>query len=164
MRLTAILAVSRDGKIGDTTSPTGMPWPRLARDMKRFRDATMGKVCVVGRKTYDLLPPLKGRRLAVVTRQHVWPTDGPKAIYDAGYPDTLVRVMREHGEPEVMVIGGEEVYRQFLPLAGRQYLTMVAGHYEGDAFYPEFDPREWRELECSERSGYKHVTLERIPS
>ena len=135
MRLTAILAVSRDGKIGDTTSPTGMPWPRLARDMKRFRDATMGKVCVVGRKTYDLLPPLKGRRLAVVTRQHVWPTDGPKAIYDAGYPDTLVRVMREHGEPEVMVIGGAEVYRALLPQCDRILLTEV------HATYPDADVR-----------------------
>lgn len=135
MRLTAILAVSRDGKIGDTTSPTGMPWPRLARDMRRFRDATMGKVCIVGRKTYDLLPPLKGRRLAVVTRQHVWPTDGPKAIYDAGYPDTLVRVMREHGEPEVMVIGGAEVYRALLPSCDRILLTEVR------ATYPEADVR-----------------------
>ena len=66
--------------------------------------------------------------------------------------------------PEVMVIGGEEVYRQFLPHAGRQYLTMVAGQFEGDAFYPEFDPREWRELERQERPGYTHLTLERISS
>ncbi len=134
-----------------------LPW-HLPEELAHFKALTMGKPLVMGRKTHESIGrPLPGRRNIVLTRG-----EAPAGCERAGSVEEAVQMCAD--VPEVMVIGGEEVYRQFLPLAGRQYLTMVAGHYEGDAFYPEFDPREWRELECSERSGYKHVTLERIPS
>ena len=134
-RLTAILAVSRDGALGSTTSPTGMPWPRLQRDLRRFREATLGKVCLVGRRTYEGLPPLPDRRLVVMTRTHAPVTS--RAVR------SLVGVARSVDvalgsfvhEPEAMVIGGAEIYRALLPRCDRVLLTVV----ERD--YPEADVR-----------------------
>lgn len=135
MRLTAILAIDQAGAIGQTSSPTGLPWPRLARDMQRFRNATMGRVCIVGRKTYDTLPPLPGRRLAVLTRDRghqfpPWPH--PKSVYDISHssPHSLVTFLRACGTAgDVMVIGGAEVYRALLPLCDRILLTEVLASY-----------------------------------
>ena len=126
MRLTAILAISQCGAIGQTSSPTGMPWPRLARDLRRFRDATMGRVCIVGRKTYDTLPPLKGRRLAVLTRDVRSVVATGVRYYDA---TAAINAARWAGESEVMVIGGAEVYRQLLPDCDRILLTEVMASY-----------------------------------
>lgn len=139
MRLTAILAVSRDGAIGDTRSSSGMPWPRLARDMRRFRDATMGKVVLVGRKTYDTLPTtgLPGRRIAVVTRNAAWsaghPHGHPLCVRALGSINGVIHILRL--EDEVMVIGGAEVYRRLLPVCDRILLTVV------EADYPDADVR-----------------------
>jgi dihydrofolate reductase len=138
MRLTAILAISTDGAIGQTTSPTGMPWPRLSADLRRFRDATMGRVCIVGRKTYDGLPPLPGRRLAVLTRDRELcfpPHPDPKAVYAGAMPPQVMLSVFRLREEEVMVIGGAEVYRALLPSCDRVLLTEVR------ATYPEADVR-----------------------
>lgn len=127
MRLTAILAVSTDGAIGDTRKPDGMPWPRLARDLRRFRDATMDRMCIVGRKTYDTLPPLRGRRLAVLSRDvRSTVTYGAVHYYD---PAAVLRAAAIIGESEVFVIGGAEVYRALLPTCDRILLTQVMCDY-----------------------------------
>ena len=139
MRLTAILAVSTDGAIGDTRSPTGMPWPRLARDLRRFRDATMGKVVLVGRTTYETLPAsgLPGRRIVVVTRNASWsaghPDTHPLCVRAMGRLDNVLRMV--DNQPEVFVIGGAEVYRALLPACDRILLTEV------HAAYPDADVR-----------------------
>ena len=139
MKLTAILAVSTDGAIGDTRSPTGMPWPRLARDLRRFRDATMGKITLMGRKTYDTLPAsgLPGRRIVVATRNAAWspghlPGD-PRCVRVLGRIDNVLRILPD-GE-EIMVCGGAEVYRALLPACDRILLTEV------HAAYPDADVR-----------------------
>ena len=137
-RLTAILAVSRDGAIGSTASPTGLPWPRLQRDLRRFREATLGKVCIVGRKTYAALPRLPGRELVVLTR-HLPSFGFGEAESVANSPDQAINMCARwtHGPVtwEVMVIGGAEVYRALLPRCDRILLTAV------EADYPEADVR-----------------------
>lgn len=135
MRLTAILAVSRDGALGSTTSPTGMPWSRLQRDLRRFREATMGRVCIVGRKTYEGLPPLPDRRLMVMTRTHASVSSrAARSVVGVAHSvdDALESFVYE---PEFMVIGGAEVYRALLPRCDRLLLTVV----ERD--YPDADVR-----------------------
>ena len=132
MRLTAILALSQDGALGDTTAPGGMPWPRLSRDLRRFRELTDGKVCLVGRRTYDTLPPkgLPGRRLAVLTRNPGSVTRAPlrgDMVLACASVESLIACGSD--EPEVMVIGGAEVYRALLPLCERVYLTTVSANY-----------------------------------
>ena len=135
MRLTAILAVSRDGALGSTTSPTGMPWPRLQRDLHRFREATMGRVCIVGRKTYEGLPRLPGRRLAVLTGKGASLHVSAAASLHSAHQSVDDALTFLAGESDVMVIGGAEVYRAMLPLCDRLLLTVV----ERD--YPDADVR-----------------------
>lgn len=131
-RLTAILALSADGALGDTTAFGGMPWPRLARDMRRFRQLTDGKVVLMGRKTYETLPPrgLPGRTLAVLTHSVRDFPRGDVAL-SAGSVQSALSWAKEAGHEEVMVIGGAEVYRALLPLCERVYLTTVCASYPG---------------------------------
>lgn len=154
MTVALVAALAENRVIGKDNK---LPW-HLPDELAHFKALTMGKPLVMGRKTHESIGrPLPGRRNIVLTRGET-----PAGCERAGSVEEALALCQE--APEVMVIGGEDVYRQFLPLAGRQYLTMVAGQYEGDAFYPEFDPRHWRELERNERPGYTHVTLERITS
>lgn len=150
MKLHAILALSRDGALGDTRAPSGLPWPRLGLDMQRFRRLTEGRVVLMGRRTYDTLPPrgLPGRRLVVLTRH----LDAPARIEGIPVPLTTgtggagvrpcawVRSVEDAlaaypGEEVVVLAGGAEVYRALLWRCSRIYLTTV------EADYPEADVR-----------------------
>lgn len=135
MNLTAILATDSTGAIG---AGGGLPWPRLPRDMRRFREATMGKVCLVGRRTYDTLPTLKGRRLVILTRRLA----GVPTLPDPGklvagkvrtLDDALACVVAE-GDDEALVIGGAEVYRATWPRIDRILLTVVDGTHPADTY------------------------------
>lgn len=134
-----VVAVSRNGVIGNEG---GLPW-HISTDLKRFKEITMGKPVVMGRKTWESLPrkPLPGRRNIVITRQ-----DG----YEAPGAD-VVRSPREAvmlcaNDPEIAVIGGGEIYRLFWPLVDRLYLTEVDLEVAGDTHFPEVLPEEWREV------------------
>lgn len=127
-RLTAILALSADGALGDTTAPGGMPWSRLSRDLRRFRELTMGKACLVGRKTYDTLPRLPGRTLAVLTHSVRDFPRGDVAL-SGGSVQSALSWAKDAGYEEVYVIGGAEVYRALLPLCERVYLTTISASY-----------------------------------
>lgn len=135
MNLTAILAIAHDGALG---LGGGLPWPRLPRDLRRFREATMGKVCLVGRRTYDTLPMLRGRRLAVLTHSHGKVMREPlRADMVSSYTSVgslLTCGGDESDEPEVMVIGGAEVYRLAWPHLDRILLTVVDGTHPADTY------------------------------
>ena len=139
MTLTAILAVGHDGSCG---LGGDLPWPRLPRDLRRFREATMGRVCIVGRRTYDTLPALKGRRLTVLTRNPLATlADFPRADFVASNTDEARFNAEYRGGPdgygeesEVMVIGGAEVYRATWPRIDRILLTVVDGTHPADTY------------------------------
>ena len=149
-----VVAAARPGVLG----PDGaIPW-RLPEDMKRFKALTLGHAVVMGRKTWDSLPPknrpLPGRRNLVVTRDTNWRADGAERV-------TLEAVLAG----DVFVIGGAEIYRAALPLAGRIELTEVQGDFDGDAHFT-FDRAQWREAAredhvSADGLAYSFVTLER---
>ena len=130
MQVTAILATDSTGAIG---AGGGLPWPRLPRDLRRFRDATMGRVCLVGRRTYDTLPVLKGRRLAVLTRR-CEPFGRGDVLLSAGSLSSATAWAKREGADEVMVIGGAEVYRLAWPHLTRILLTVVDGTHPADTY------------------------------
>jgi dihydrofolate reductase len=122
-----------------------LPW-RLPRDMKRFRQLTMGHTVVMGRTTYETLEgPLPGRRNVVLSRD-------PERRYEgADVVATLDDALRLAGDDdEVFVAGGGEVYRLALPRADRIYLTIVHAEVTGDTLFPHLDDSEW-ELRADER-------------
>ena len=164
MMLSIIVACSENGVIGIDNR---LPW-RLPEDLRHFKALTMGKPLIMGRKTFDSIGrPLPGRFTLVVTRQPDWSQEG--VITCASIDEALHRArdFLSPGQQEVMVAGGEEIYRQCLPLCRRIYLTRVAMTVAGDAHFPRIGS-EWREVESqagvSESRGihYTFVTLERI--
>lgn len=141
MFVSLIAAVARNRVIG---AGNRLPW-RLPADLRRFRAITWGKPIVMGRRTHESIGrALPGRRNVVVTRR------GP-VLDGCERADSLAAAFAMTAEaPETVVIGGERCYREALPLAQRMYLTRIDADFEGDAWFPDWDPAEWaeREREC----------------
>lgn len=124
-----------------------LPW-RLPDDMRWFRRHTIGKPCIMGRKTYDSLParfrPLPDRLNIVVTRNPDY--DAPGAVVVHSVEDALEIAGQTDGVTEIIIVGGADLFRRLLPIVDRLYLTRVHDAAEGDVYFPEFDPAQWREV------------------
>jgi dihydrofolate reductase len=126
--ITLVVARADNGVIGNKGA---LPW-HIPEDLKHFKQRTMGKPMVMGRKTFESLPGLlPGRRHIVVTRDQSWQGEGAEVAHDATGAIALAGDV-----PEIAVIGGAEIYRLFLPLARRIELTEVHRSPEGDTKMP----------------------------
>ena len=149
--ITLIVAVADSGVIG---RDNGLPW-HLPEDLKRFKRLTMGKPMVMGRRTFESIgKPLPGRLNIVVTRDTNYRRDGVTVVHDV---DGALRAAGD--APEVMVIGGAELFRTLQPRAGRVHLTRVHGNIEGDVMWPALAERDWAVVErethaADERHAY----------
>ncbi|MCL4161979.1 UNVERIFIED_CONTAM: hypothetical protein GTU68_052516, partial [Idotea baltica] len=115
-----------------------MPW-HVSGDLKNFKAITSGKPIVMGRKTFESIGrPLPGRQNIVVTRNADWRADG---VDVAATLDTALGLAGT--VPEIMIIGGGELYSQALPLASRVYLTRIHAEPEGDTFFPALSEQDW---------------------
>jgi dihydrofolate reductase len=147
MKVIQVVAMSSNRVIGDHHR---LLW-HLPLDMRRFKDLTMGHMVLMGRKTYESLPPrfqpLPGRRNVVLSHlRGSWP-ESVKHV--SSIPDALHWALGQ-GRHELWVIGGSSVYQQTLGLTQTIYLTKVQADLDGDAKYPELTPATWDE-ECIER-------------
>jgi dihydrofolate reductase len=159
--ISLIVAMGQDGVIG---LHNRLPW-RLPADLAHFKRITMGKPIVMGRKTWESLPGvLPGRRHIVITRDESYQADSCTLVH------SIDEAIAAAGEvDEIMIVGGVTIYRVFLPLADRFYLTRVDAEIEGDAYFPEVDWDQWRELGreshlADEKNphAYSFIELERI--
>jgi len=139
MKLHLIFARAANGVIGKDNA---LPW-YLPEDMAHFKRTTMGCPVIMGRKTWDSLPPrfrpLPGRLNVVVTRQANW--QAPGALCAHSVPEAMALCP---ADSDAWVIGGAEIYAQALPLASTAVVTEIDASFEGDAFAPQFGP-EWIE-------------------
>lgn len=139
MKLHLIFARAVNGVIGRNNT---LPW-HLPEDMAHFKRTTLGCPVIMGRKTWDSLPPkfrpLPGRLNVVVTRQADWQAAGALCAHSLTEAMTLCPF-----ESDAWVIGGAEIYAQALPLASTAVVTDIEASYEGDAYAPQFGP-EWTE-------------------
>jgi len=144
MNVSLIVAVSRNGVIGLDNQ---LPW-HLPEDLKYFKSVTMGKPLIMGRKTFESIGrPLPGRTNIVITRDSGWHAEGVEVAQTLLQAMTLARLACAQAElNEIMVIGGEQIYRLALPVADRLYLTEVQAEVEGDAFFPAYDPDQWQQI------------------
>ena len=153
MRVNLIYARARNGVIG---RDGGLPW-RLPEDLAYFKRRTFGCPVIMGRKTWDSLPPrfrpLPGRTNIVVTRQAGWRAEGatPAPSLDAALD------LCRHAE-EAWVIGGAQIYAQALPIADRAVVTELELDVAGDAFAPELG-ETWREVEREEHVSASGVAF-----
>ena len=146
-----------------------LPW-RLPADMKHFRAITMGKPVLMGRKTFESIgKALPGRANIVVTQDRHFHSDGVSVAHSI---EEALAMAETAGTTEVLVIGGASFYAQFLPKAQRLYITEIHNDFQGDAFFPAWEPAEWREVQRYDHApdgdnayAYSFVTLERrLPS
>jgi len=159
MKLHLIFARSRNGVIGKDNT---LPW-HLPEDLAHFKRTTLGCPVIMGRKTWDSLPPkfrpLPGRANVVVTRQADWQEAG------ALRADSLQAALALCGDAEnAWVIGGAQMYALALPLAASAVITEIDTEVEGDAYAPTFDAT-WRETAREEHVAanglsYRFITLE----
>jgi len=113
---------------------------RISDDMKHFKTVTMGRPVVMGKRTWESLPkrPLPGRRNIVLTDIQGEKIDGAETVYSIEEASNICR-----DEEEVFIIGGGSVYRQFMGLADRLYITKVFKKAEADVYFPEIKGSEW---------------------
>lgn len=137
-RISLIAAMADNRVIGIANK---LPW-KLPADMKWFREHTLGKPIVMGRKTFESFgaKPLPGRTNIVVTSDLNYCAEGCVITHSV---DAALQVAGD--VPEVMIIGGASFYKQTLRRAERIYLTVVHHAFDGDAWFPELDARAWRE-------------------
>ncbi|MCB2017441.1 MAG: dihydrofolate reductase [Hydrogenophaga sp.] len=138
-RLNLIYARAANGVIGKDNA---LPW-HLPEDLAHFKRTTMGCPVVMGRKTWDSLPPrfrpLPGRKNMVLTSDPTWRADGAEVVHSID--EALAQCTSVH---DVWVIGGAQVYALTLPQASRVVVTEIGRDFDGDAFAPELGT-EWLE-------------------
>lgn len=161
MIISLIAAMAEDRVIGLNNQ---MPW-HMPADLAHFKQITMGKPVVMGRKTFDSIGRLlPGRRNIVVSRQ-----DKPEGFAADWVPSVDAVLQLLQAEPEVMIIGGAELYRQLLPIADRLYLTEFDLKVQGDAWFPDYrQVGSWRvsskqeyQADAKNPANYRFLQLER---
>ena len=164
--LVIIASVARNGIIGRDNH---LIW-RLKSDMKHFRAMTLGKPVIMGRKTYDSIgKPLPGRQTIVLTRKQLLREPGVEIAHSIDHALSLGGMAAVHmGASEVMVAGGAEVYRAFMPRAVRLEITEVEMEPDGDVVFPKISSAEWKEVARQSRpsgpddeAAFSFVTYER---
>jgi dihydrofolate reductase len=159
--ISIIVAAAENGAIG---SDNRLPW-HLPDDLKRFKALSLGKPIVMGRRTFDSIGrPLPGRTNIVVSRQAGLALEGALVVQSLD-----AALAAAASVPEIVVIGGAEIFRQVLPRTDTIHLTRVHAPVAGDVFFPELDPEQWREAgvehhAADERHQYafSFVNLQRI--
>lgn len=169
MEIVLIVAVAENGVIGDRGA---IPW-RLKSDQQRFKALTMGKPVVMGRKTFiSLRRPLPGRTNIVVTRDAGFRAAGAVVTtsFDAACAVATGDALRRFAT-EIAVIGGAEIYAQWMACADRLEITEVHARPEGDTYFAAIDAASWEEVArlrnpagSDDSADYSYVTYRRRKS
>ena len=142
MKTYIIAAIGKNMVIGSNGK---IPW-HLPEDLKRFKEMTKGKIVVMGRKTYESINGHLPERLnIVITSQKKY--NAPECLL---CPDieTVLYFAKQDKNSEVFFIGGESIFKEALKIADKMFLTFINQDFEGDAFFPNFNPNEWEQTGC----------------
>ena len=155
--LSLIAAISKNNCIGKNGE---LPWS-LPEDMKHFKEVTMGKAVIMGRKTWESIPekfrPLKGREYIVITRQENYTVPEGVHVFHS-----LDEAINKNKDQETICIGGGELYKQVMEKADILYMTYIDRTVnECDTFFPHIDLNLWKERERDDRDGFSFVTYKR---
>ncbi len=164
MKIAMIAAMAKDRIIG---ADNEMPW-HLPADLRHFKQVTMGKPVIMGRKTYQSIgKALPGRLNIVISTQADYYLDYAVVVAS---PEAAIDLATEHKSDEVMIIGGGSIYGLFLPLASELYLTFIDTQVDGDTRFPDYESAaQWQQISCDAHEPddrnpyhYQFVKLERV--
>ena len=151
-----IAAVAKNRVIGKDNT---LIW-NIPEDMAHFKALTSGQTVIMGRKTWESLPPrfrpLPGRRNIVISRQADFAAPGAEL---AGSLEAALQLAAK--AETVFIIGGEQIYRQAMDVANRLEITEVDLEPAGDAWFPEIPSTEWEKVASSAGQGYAFATYRR---
>lgn len=158
----AIVAMADNRVIGKNNQ---LPW-HLPADLKHFKTITTGNAILMGRKTFESIgKPLPNRLNLILSRNGNYSAPGCQVVTSLEEAKKLASA--EHKEI-IFIIGGAEIYRQLLPQVERLYVTLIHQSFDGDAFFPELNMADWKEIEREDFSAtaeqplaYSFVTLEK---
>lgn len=152
-----IVAVDKNWAIGNQNKLL----VSIPADMKFFRETTMDKVVVMGRKTLESFPnglPLKKRTNIVITRDKNYQVKDAIVVHSV---EEAVEELKKYSEEEIYVIGGESIYRQMLPYCKVAHVTKINHAYEADTFFPNLDEMEdWAVTGISDEQTYFDLEYE----
>lgn len=138
MTLSVIVAMTKNNVIGKDNQ---MPW-HLPADLKWFRENTLGKPVIMGRKTFESIGRVLPKRPNIVLSRQPYEYDG--LIWQESF-EAALSYLQSHSE--IMLIGGGQLFKQYLPLADKLYLTIIQTELEGDTYFPQIDWNEWQTQE-----------------
>ncbi len=157
MKLALIAAISENNCIGKQGK---LPW-NIPEDMKHFKDLTLGHTVLMGRKTWESLPPkfrpLPQRKNIVITRDQAYQV--PEGVVVC---QSITQVLEQFSNDIVLVIGGAEIYKQTIDIADTLYITHVHKHVDGDAFFPPIDHKQWKVDSEEKHEEFSFVTYSKI--
>ena len=155
-QITMIVAVAENGAIGKDNN---LLW-HISGDLKRFKAITTGHSIIMGRKTYLSFPkrPLPDRKNIILTTSDT--------VFEGAYTaKNIEQALALCDSDEIFIIGGESIYRQFLPYTTKIYLTHVHRSYEADTFFPTLNMDEWETIDTEEHLDgeppFTYITLRR---
>jgi len=135
LKLISIAAVGKNNELGKDND---LLW-HLPKDFKRFKKLTTGHFIIMGRKTFESFPkPLPNRTHIVITRQKNYSNEHCIVVHDL---DNALKLVEK--EKVVFVIGGGEIYKQFMPIVHELEITKVHAEFEADTYFPEIDSEIW---------------------
>ena len=149
MKISLIASIGKGGELGIKNQ---LLW-RLPDDLKNFKKVTTGHTIVMGKKTYESIgKPLPDRKNIILTRDLNYEAEGCIVAHS---PEEILKFV--NSEDEVFIIGGGEIYKLFLPLANKLYLTEVNAELPADTYFPKFDKSSWKLMNSTKhRVDEKH--------
>ena len=159
-RISIIVAMAKNRVIGANNK---LPW-HLSADLKRFKALTMGHHIIMGRKTFESIGRiLPGRTSVVLTRNAALRADGAVVV-----GDIESAFAKCADDAEAFVIGGEQIFRETMPLADRVYLTHIDKEFDGDSYFPALEHEAWHSIgqetfeDAMAGFAYSFLTLDRV--
>lgn len=134
----------------------GLPW-HIPEDLQHFKDQTRGKTVIMGRKTFDTIgKPLPKRNNIILGRKGI---DVPGADVCTSIDEALDKA-KSYGE-DIFVAGGASIYRQFLPIVDKLYISHIKENYEGDVYFPDYDKNKWVPEYREDKGPFEFVIYKR---
>ncbi len=156
MGLTIIAAISKNNIIGNKGE---IPWD-ITEDMKHFKDLTLNHPVIMGRKTFESIIKKLGKPLP--QRKNIVITNTLNNFHEIYIAKTIEEALNFTEDEEAYIIGGETIYRLFLPISNRLEITRVHQNYEGDTFFPEVNWNEWNLINETKKTGYSFLSYRRF--
>ena len=149
-----IVGIGKDGLIGKGNA---LPW-HISEDLKHFKEQTSDNTVIMGMATFESInsKPLPNRNNVILNFDKV---DIPGAVVCTSIPEAIEKA-KEY-KKNIFIIGGKSIYRQFIPLVDKLYISHIKGDYEGDVFFPEYDKSEWEAEYREDKGPFEFVIYKR---